>query len=310
VETACVTRATACSEPYEGVSSITLIDPEPAADAEDVPLDTAIAVTEERIGTPNVLGVTIEVTERETGSAVYGVFTPLYWGQYMGRFQPDEPLSAHTRYDVHVVANPDPEAGAANTDELDFSFTTGNLLTTALRLAGDIEVTLEQYERPDYDSCEPTEPCTNCTPTATLIDTRARVRLPAVSGGQVAFGYRAWVSVTADVPRGVESSDDPDAPRAHVLANGMTMLTPNEPGELIIDSLIATQSYQPCFTLEVTDLAGNSVTKSACPNIVVEANDEQGGCSLSPGPRVGTGLGGLLLLLGLLAAQRRRSARL
>jgi hypothetical protein len=288
----------------------------PAAGAEQMPIDTAVAVDLEIHGHGLLEDVTISVFEADGLRPVPGTFAVYSWDRPFAGWRPAAVLQPGTRYQVEAVArsrSPRP-ASARGPEQLSFSFVTGDQRSRPLVIAGRMEAQLADSDRPDYSTCTPGL-CT-CTPTTEVRGTLARLKLPHFSGGQAQGGYFAQVMVTADRPFDFAEGSNP--PVQHVFANGGVAVRSGQ----IIDQIIGkvddpVQAYRPCFALKVMDVAGNTaVGEPLCLDQIIpaarqlEAKPGSSGCQLAgPGGQGRTSLGCLLLLGLLVIGLRLRPVR-
>jgi hypothetical protein len=313
-------KARACSPPEQPPPYTAFGASLPRAGASGVPLDSAVALDLEMYGTGQPSQVTIDVFEGDSKTAVSGHAALYSWDRTFAAWRPSSPLRANTRYRVEAaVKSPVPRpALARGPEQLSFTFTTGEQRTAPIAIQGHLQVQLEPYERPDYSTCNPG--LCECTPTARERGTRARIEVPAFSGGEAERGYFALVMVTADRPYDFAADDSPS--KQHVFSNAGMVVQAGRAGELVAESIDdRTQSYRPCFALRVLDVAGNVHTgESVCLGGAVAPvkklqgtdpggidADTRGGCHVAGrgGGGAGWALAGVVALGAILRRRRR-----
>jgi hypothetical protein len=323
--------ASACSPPEGPQPAYTALGSTvPADGTKGVEIDAPVLLDLQSNEPGPSQSLSVVVTEADTGAAVAGDGGRDAWGRAMVVWKASAPLRPLTRYRVVAqVKSPTPiPAGVMGRERIELTFTTGEARTPPLALAGRLEATLESYEAPDYSTCTPG--LCNCFPTGKLRATRARVKLPLISGGASQRGYMAAITATAERPYDFAAAR-PEAPRG----SAALLVQPGQAGELEV--LLDGQSppYRPCFALRVEDPAraqiiGEPVCLTAMVPIVSSAGPittpdggttgggttdggtttvtepTSGGCSLARAPRPGWGWPALATLAALVALRRRR----
>ena len=119
-------------------------------------------------------------------------------------FHPLVPLPARSTFSFEAAVvdrNAEKPAGADGPLTTSYNFETGDDLAPALALAEPLRVVLEAYDV-DVITCENNPPCgatpSSCTKTGTRRTLRARITIPAVTGGIDFDGFRGWLHFTDD----------------------------------------------------------------------------------------------------------------
>lgn len=146
-----------------------------------------------------------------------------------------------------------------------WEFTTGTAHSEPLALDGELQVSLEAGLDPTY-TCTDTSCGPLCNESGKVSVTKARVKLPRLSGG-VPGRFFGTVALTSDTPYDFtppsKGSPEPESP----------VVSLQQPVEYVngeaMSALITLPSedapYTPCFALQVSDDRGNSVVaKSLC----------------------------------------------
>jgi hypothetical protein len=312
-----VRSAAACSPPPPQPGYGSLIVRTPADGAAGVPTNGAIILDQELIGgVPKE--VTVSLVEATTGAAVSGNYQSFYWDRLFLAWRPEKPLRPLTVYrvDAAVRSEAPRPATATGAESLSFTFTTGTGPVPSLDVQGQMQVSLETYEhqREDWSGCPMTScgPVSGCTPRLVREQrTRARVSVPAFSGGLAEAGYFAVVPVTAETPYAFPRGD---VGFTGALAVGSrTGIRPDAPSEILIE-LDALASQRPCFALRMADLAGSTRDLApVCADATVQPTrslEQSGGCRVAGdgGAPTWVGLALLALLWHRVSGRRRGSA--
>jgi hypothetical protein len=225
--------------------------------------------------------LTVAVTEADTGSAVPGRVERDAWGRRFAAWKASSLLRPHTRYKVEAEVRSDtPIPAGAGRERLSFTFTTGEGRTPPLAITGRLEAKLESYERDDYSTCSPGH-C-NCKPTSRLRGTRARLTLPAISGGVGEGGYAANITVTADRPFDFAASYEGDPP--HVYGSASRIVPVGQRFEVVVEGIDdKTAAYRPASRFEWRTQSAPEVsasrsasTRPCPPPTAVEASPRRG----------------------------------
>jgi hypothetical protein len=272
-----VTPASACSPPAPPPGYGALLDHVPSVGALDVPTNPAVILYFEKLQGP-IQGFTIAVSEDATGKVVAGSAAHYYREREFVAWRPTAPLRPLTRYrvDAAVMSLGKRPSTATGVEHLSFPFTTADKPFPPIEAQGRMQVQIERYQHEDLSRCTTTPICGGCggcyceSTLAREEGTRARVKLPAFSGGLSTPGYYALVRVTADVP--YQFPDGEDNTAEGVRATGsISDLAAGTAVDIEVYDLERLAPYRPCFALRVADLAGNAlVTESVCLDMTVE----------------------------------------
>jgi hypothetical protein len=240
--------------------------------------------------------------------------------------RPAVPLPPRTRFAVEALVPPGPplpSPGAAGSQTLRLEFETGAELATTMALAGPLRVSLEPYEVPAETCSTPAVGCAAMVPCQKLPARRAlraRIVVPAASGGVDFDGYRGWLRFTDDKA----GTFGPGA--AGVQWSGLVNVRhwidvrPGVQTEILQDIIEEDGAYAPCFALQLWDPAGHAVeAQSLClPSIKASeylreldrGPDATAGCRTLPGNNRAPGsLVMIALAAAALVARRHRSRR-
>jgi hypothetical protein len=198
----------------------------------------------------------LSLQDAVTGKAVAGTLTEVAWDRILVRFVPTQALEPNHEYLLKGQVKPEVQRpkDATGAESLQARFTTGAGAAPALQVVGSLKVTLEPTESDDFSTCTP-GPCT-CTPTQKLRDTSARLELPAATGGDASRGYNVLVMVTQDTPFDFSATDG----AVHVYTNGAAIVQHEAGTELVMSSLAADSEYHPCFSTQISDFSGHTLT--------------------------------------------------
>lgn len=256
------------------------------------------------------------------GAEIPGVFEVWYSSEPSIAFRPRAPLPARARFTVEAVARAaeqprPPEAVGPTTMSLQLEV--GDDLAPPLTLAGPMQITLETFEVPAVSCTEPfTGGCgpVHCVKQPARRALRARVKVPAASGGVDFDGYRGWLFLTDDTP-GVLEPRGAFTHAGSVNAANWIDVRSGEALEVLVGIVEGERPYAPCFALKLWDPAGHAVeAPSVClPSFKVSEKiraldgDSAGGCSFVSGAgRRSTALSLISLAAAFLFLARRRRA--
>jgi MYXO-CTERM domain-containing protein len=210
---------------------------------------------------------------------------------------PASPLPAHSRISVEAVVPegaPRPD-GAVGPLAMRLTFETGDEVAPPLVLAGPLRVTLERFDADDM-MCTGQDNCSSvpaCTKLGTRRALRARVVVPAASGGVDFDGYRGWLDFTGDRPATFEGGGEGRTQGAsNIHLPSWLDVRAGAQTEVFQEILDEDAPYAPCFALNVWDPAGHAVqAQPVClPSIkasdyvrALDAADGAGGASAAGG---------------------------
>jgi hypothetical protein len=230
---------------------------------------------------------------------------------------PAEPLAPGTRVTIEAsVPSSDAvkPAAADGPTAVTWNYDVGDGLAEPLALAGGLRVTVEPFDA-DVIDCSHANNCgTGCVRVGTRRALRARVVIPAVTGGVDFDGYRGWLHFTDNQPATFAGAGEGRGSGNINLPNWLD-LRPGAETEVLQELVEEDQAYAPCFALNVWDPAGHAIQAppvcepSVKPSERLRALDAAngGGCSV-----VGGGVTGAWFVLCALAAAvatLRRRAR-
>jgi MYXO-CTERM domain-containing protein len=292
----------------------------------DVPTDGAIfirgkawASAGDRTNFTNSLRV---VVRDAAGIPVPGVLETWYEAaEPTATWHPAQLLAPGATYDVEASATSQIErpADVTGSAQLKINFQTVAAESPPLEVSGAVQVALETYDLPLLKDCN--DCGTGCTTDGSVRALRARIRVPAASGGFAPDGYAAVVWLTDDHPFAFPDGTGP----GQVRIGGREKLLTGQTAEVLRDVPEENQAYAPCIAVRVLDPAGHFVdTSPVClPSLDVKATiakmdtapladagvdapsvaakDDNSGCSVAPTSRTSGGL----VLLGLAAFIRR-----
>lgn len=171
-------------------------------------------------------------------------------------WRPDAPLAPDTEYRVEaMLADQGPlPAEVSGPTELTFTFTTGADLAPAIEVAGELAMELEAYDEEQLDC----GPCGNgtCVPAGTVRRVRARVTIPALSGGFGDDGYRGWLAVRPDVPATFAGPGEP-SDGSGLGSTSYVSIVPGAPTVVYVPLSELDRTYRPCFSLGAWDPGGH-----------------------------------------------------
>ena len=224
------------------------------------------------------------------------------------------PLPAGTKITVEAVV---PEGAVKPVDaegptSTTFIVETGADTATPLVLAGPLRVQLEAFNA-DIIQCPCGGPCNKVGQRRAL---RARIAVPAVTGGVDFDGYRGWLHLTDDQAATFNGAGEGMHGSGNVnLPYWMADVRPGAETEVVQEIPDEDAPYAPCFALNLWDPAGHAVQADpvCLPSIKPSAyvrkldGDNGGGCSTAPGRGNGACL--LLMCLVVLSLSRRTASR-
>ena len=211
------------------------------------------------------------------------------------------PLPAGTKITVEAVV---PEGVVKPVDAVGpttttFIVETGADTATPLVLAGSLRVQLVAFNA-DVVQCPCGGPCNKVGERRAL---RARIVVPAVTGGVDFDGYRGWLHLTDDQAATFNGAGEGTHAAGNVSLPHWMDVRPGVETEVLQEVPDEDTPYAPCFALNLWDPAGHAVQSdpvclpSIKPSAYVRKLDGHngGGCSTAPG----RGNGACLLVICL-----------
>jgi hypothetical protein len=231
--------------------------------------------------------------------------------------RPMVPLPPRTRFFVEAtVLDPEMTArppGADGPQTLRLEYETGDELASPLTLAGPLKVTLEPFVA-DVLECEGGTGCSpgQCTKVGTRPALRARIVVPAATGGVDFDGYRGWLRFNDNVPATFAGPGEGSkgGPGNVNLAHWIDV-RPGVQTEIVQEIVDEAEPYVPCFALNLWDPAGHAVQAPPVCLTEVQGQRDGAGCSTVPGTNRRPGLPVIALAAGaaLVVFRRRRRRR-
>lgn len=191
------------------------------------------------------------------------------WGTLNGAliWAPDKPLDADTTYDAVVRAGASGDTALVESqgliEEYSFAFTTGTQVLTGLTFAEPLSVDIEVVQETTPRGCG----CSACPSTEPFAVVWATLRIPAVTGGNEATGYRGVVDYTSGEPSGL------DAKASRPPGNGLL-------GTAYFEAAVGQEQQvrlelsedAPCFQVTVWDSGGQTAVTDVCvPELDLQA---------------------------------------
>jgi hypothetical protein len=223
------------------------------------------------------------------------------------------PLPAGTKIGVEAVV---PEGAVKPVDAegpttTTFIVETGDHTAAPLVLAGPLRVQLEAF---DADIIQCSAPCGGtCSTLGQRRALRARIVVPAMTGGVDFDGYRGWLHLTDDQAATFNGAGEGAHGSGNVNLPHWMDVRPGVETEVLQEIPDADRPYAPCFALNLWDPAGHAAQSDpvCLPAIKPSAyvrkldGDNGGGCSTAPG----RGNGACLLVMCLVAVSLWRRPR-
>ena len=261
----------------------------------------------------------------EAGNPIPATATGWFSSQPSLAYRWNTPLPSGTRITVEAVvpAGVVKPTGADGPLTTRFIVETGEALTSPVALAGPLRVSLERFDA-DLIKCDGRgQLCgvdESCKRMGTRRAVRARIVVPAMTGGVDFDGYRGWLRFTDDHPATFNGEGEGVKDSGNVNLMHWIDVRPGEETQILQEIFDEEKPYAPCFALNLWDAAGHAVQAQPVCLPVMKASEylrdldraDQGhevvgGCSAVPGPGNPGGL--IPLSVGLAALWLRRCPR-
>ncbi len=256
----------------------------------------------------------------EAGNRIPAVSLSWYSAEPSLALRPAAPLPARTKFIVEAVvptgtAKPPGAEGPLTTR---FALETGDELAPPMVLAGPLRVQLERFDR-DQLKCEGSAFCSApvCKKIGTQRALRARLFIPAATGGEDFDGYRGWLRFTDNSPATFNGSGEGRHDSGNVNVMHWIDVRPGAETEIVQEIFDEEAPYAPCFALNLWDPAGHAVQAQPVCLAVMKPSDhvreldrapDAGGCQAAPGRGGGPGLL-VMAVFGLLRRVKRFNCR-
>jgi hypothetical protein len=227
------------------------------------------------------------------------------------------PAGSKITVEASVPAGAEKPVGAEGPQTTKYVVEVGSELAPPLVLAAPLRVSLEAFDA-DRFKCEGLCGGGSCAKVGTARALRARITVPAATGGVDFDGYRGWLRFTDDHPASFAGPGEGTRAAGNINLMHWINIRPGVATEIVQEVFDEERPYAPCFALNLWDPAGHAVqAEPIClPSILPSehlraldgANDVSVGCSAVSG-RAGGGLGLLLIALAAVGLRRCNSCR-
>lgn len=206
---------------------------------------------------------------------------------------PAQPLPPGAIVTVEAAVRPSEAAKPAAADgptTMTWTYEVGDRLAEPLAFAGGLRVAVESFDADTFDCSHANNCGTGCVRVGTRRALRARIVVPAVTGGVDFDGYRGWLHFTDNEPATFEGAGEGRrAGPGNVSLPHWLELHPGVETEVLQEIVEEDQPYAPCFALNVWDPAGHAIqARPVCgpavkPSERLHALDPatRGGCSVT-----------------------------
>ena len=196
-----------------------------------------------------------------------------------------------------------------------FVVETGDDVAAPLVLAGPLRVQLEAFNA-DVLQCNGQCGDGSCTKVGERRALRARIVVPAATGGVDFDGYRGWLHFTDDQPATFNGAGEGEHAAGFVDVPLWLDVRPGVETEIVQEVFDEDAPFAPCFALNLWDPAGHAVQADPVCLPAIKASQHVraldgtngGGCSTVPGSGNGVGLL-VVMCLGAVSFLKRTPRR-